>query len=222
MLWTLAAWQRHGPRGRPPATLFEDRSAEDTPPCLPAEDPLDRLRREFAVLGFLCDRHPITLYDALRRSRKTVKARDLERRTGRRVRFAGWLVTGKVVHTKQGDPMEFLTFEDETGLIETTFFPAVYRRFCHLLDGGRPYLLAGRVETDWGATTLTVDHLEPLAPLSVFDGVSGPEGLRANAERPKLACQAGGEPIRPRGDDPQPAIVKRGSYRCENDSKPCG
>ncbi len=222
LLWTLAAWQRHGPRGRPPATLFEDRAAEDTPPCLPAEDPLDRLRREFAVLGFLCDRHPITLYDALRRSRKTVKARDLERRTGRRVRFAGWLVTGKVVHTKQGDPMEFLTFEDETGLIETTFFPAVYRRFCHLLDGGRPYLLAGRVETDWGATTLTVDHLEPLAPLSVFDGVSGPEGLRANAERPKLACQAGGEPIRPRDDDPQPAIVKRGSYRCENDSKPCG
>lgn len=174
LLWTLAAWQRHGSRGRPPATLFEARPADAPPPRLPAEEPLDRLRREFAVLGFLCDRHPITLYDGVRRSRKTVKAHDLGRRTGRRVRFAGWLVTGKVIHTKQGDPMEFLTFEDETGLIETTFFPPVYRRFCHLLDGGRPYLLAGRVETDWGAATLTVDHVEPLVPMPVFDGEIAP------------------------------------------------
>ena len=37
---------------------------------------------------------------------------------------------------KTGEPMEFLTFEDETGLVETTFFPQAYRRFCHLLDRG--------------------------------------------------------------------------------------
>jgi DNA polymerase III alpha subunit len=42
---------------------------------------------------------------------------------GRRVRLAAWLITGKVVHTRHGDPMEFLTFEDETGIVETTFFP---------------------------------------------------------------------------------------------------
>jgi DNA polymerase III alpha subunit len=43
---------------------------------------------------------------------------------GQRVRLAAWLVTGKVVHTRHGDPMEFLTFEDETGIVETTFFPS--------------------------------------------------------------------------------------------------
>ena len=63
-----------------------------------------------------------------------------------RVKFAGWLITGKVIHTKRGDPMEFLTFEDDTGLVETTFFPDTYQRFCHLLDWGRPYLLSGLVE----------------------------------------------------------------------------
>jgi DNA polymerase III alpha subunit len=62
---------------------------------------------------------------------------------GRRVQFAGWLVTGKIVHTRNGDPMEFLTFEDETGIVETTFFPAVYRRFCHR-DRSQPALPAGR------------------------------------------------------------------------------
>ena len=74
--------------------------------------------------------------------------------------FTGWLITGKVVSTKTGDPMEFLTFEDETGIVETTFFPQAYRRFCHIIDRQRPYLLTGKVEEDWGALTLTVDRVE--------------------------------------------------------------
>jgi len=61
------------------------------------------------------------------------------------------------VVTKKGDPMKFVTFEDETGVVETTFFPAAYNRFCHILDYGRPFLLEGKVEENWGATTLTVD-----------------------------------------------------------------
>jgi DNA polymerase III alpha subunit len=73
--------------------------------------------------------------------------------------------------------MEFLTFEDETGIVETTFFPAVYHRFCHMLDRGRPYLLTGRVEQDWGAVTLTVDRVAPLPPLS--------ERLREEGVRPE-------------------------------------
>jgi DNA polymerase-3 subunit alpha/error-prone DNA polymerase len=165
LLWRLAAWQGHDSQDRSPDALFGAR-AEIRVPRLPPEDPLERLRREFAVLGFLGDRHPIILYDDVRRYRQTIKACDLGRRPGRRVRFAGWFVTGKVVHTKHGDPMEFLTFEDETGIIETTFFPVVYRRFCHMLDWGRPYLLTGRVETDWGATTLTVEHVAPLPSCS--------------------------------------------------------
>jgi DNA polymerase-3 subunit alpha/error-prone DNA polymerase len=56
--------------------------------------------------------------------------------------------------------MEFLTFEDETGIVETTFFPQAYRRFCHIIDRQRPYLLTGRVEADWGTTTFTVDRVE--------------------------------------------------------------
>ena len=46
--------------------------------------------------------------------------------------------------------MEFLTFEDETGIVETTFFPQAYLRFCHMIDRNRPYLLTGKEEQDWG------------------------------------------------------------------------
>ena len=58
--------------------------------------------------------------------------------------------------------MEFLTFEDETGLVESTFFPAAYRRFCYMLDRHRPYILTGKVDEDFGAVTLTVDSAAPL------------------------------------------------------------
>jgi DNA polymerase-3 subunit alpha/error-prone DNA polymerase len=79
---------------------------------------------------------------------------------GRRVRLAAWLITGKVVHTRHGDPMEFLTFEDESGIVETTFFPEAYRRFCHMIDRNRPYLLSGTVDSNWGAVTLCVDRVQ--------------------------------------------------------------
>ncbi len=59
--------------------------------------------------------------------------------------------------------MEFLTFEDETGLIETTFFPRVYARFCDLLSQGGPFLIAGRAEEEFGAVTVVVEHVERLS-----------------------------------------------------------
>ena len=164
LMWQLACWlkarsSKSIPQNR---SLFgdADQAQDDPPPPLPPEDEREQLRREFAVLGFLCDRHPMELYAATLQKLRTVKAVDLPRHLGRRVRLAGWLITGKVVTTKHGDPMEFLTFEDETGIVETTFFPQTYHRFCHMIDRNRPYLLTGKVEEDWGAITLTVDRVE--------------------------------------------------------------
>ena len=163
LLWALACRQADRRRSQGQTDLFASGPlavAEAPPPAFPPEDGVTRLRREYAVLGFLCDRHPITLFaDAIEQS-GAVKADRLPDLVGRRVRLAAWLITGKVVHTRHGDPMEFLTFEDETGIVETTFFPGVYQRFCHIIDRNRPYLLAGKVEANWGAVTLTVDRVE--------------------------------------------------------------
>ena len=164
LLWALAVWQRSRSTSTKNRLLFDSKPAlqGDLPPPLPPEDERERLRQEFGVLGFLCDRHPMTLFSNALKRILTVKAVDLPRFIGKHVRLAGWLITGKVVRTKHGDPMEFLTFEDETGIVETTFFPQTYRRFCHMIDRGRPYLLSGKVEEDWGAITLTVDKVEPI------------------------------------------------------------
>jgi error-prone DNA polymerase len=162
LMWALAQWFRECSETSKTRTLFDDDEKSLSLPVLPTQDERERLRREYATLGFLCDRHPMTLYKSARQRTRTVKATHLRQFVGRRICFAGWLITGKKVRTKHGDTMEFLTFEDEGGIVETTFFPAVYERFCHMVDRNRPYLLHGKVEEDWGAITLTVDRVNPL------------------------------------------------------------
>ncbi|OGQ88371.1 MAG: DNA polymerase III subunit alpha, partial [Deltaproteobacteria bacterium RIFOXYC2_FULL_48_10] len=164
-LWAFAAWQKQTHGAHQGCTLFGPGSmgkAVPPVPDLPKENPIERLRREFSVLGFLCAVHPIVLYQDILRDHHTVKARDLPKFTGKTVTFTGWLITGKVVKTKHGDPMKFLTFEDETGVVETVFFPKPYALFCHMLDYGKPYLLSGKLDTNWGALTLTVEETRPI------------------------------------------------------------
>jgi DNA-directed DNA polymerase III PolC len=162
LMWRLAWWRKVQNKRLLVRSLFDAEPSPEPPP-LPPENPRQRLLREFEVLGFLCACHPMKLYREKLEKMRALKVADLPQFIGRRVKTAGWLITGKVVRTKNGDPMEFLTFEDETGIVETTFFPEVYRRFCHMIDRGRPYILWGRVEQDWGALTFTVDTVKPFS-----------------------------------------------------------
>jgi len=54
-------------------------------------------------------------------------ATELHRHVGKRVLCAGLLTTAKPVTTVQDEPMEFATFDDGTGLIETVLFRASTR-----------------------------------------------------------------------------------------------
>ncbi len=161
LLWAFAAWkkQKNSPKKDPGLfDALQDRARKPIPiPQLPPDNPTNLLRQEFSVLGFLCACHPILLFSRPIKEAKTVKARDLSRHIGQRVKFAGWLITGKVVNTKKGEPMKFLTFEDETGMLETVFFPRAYAKFCHTLEYGKPYFLFGKLESDFGAITMTVE-----------------------------------------------------------------
>ena len=107
-------------------------------------------------------RHPLALYRRALAGIRCVPAKDLGRHVGKRVLTVGWLITGRLVETKKGEPMEFLSFEDTTGIYETTFFPRAYDRFCRILASTRPFLLSGKVEEDYSALTLTVEEVRPL------------------------------------------------------------
>jgi DNA polymerase-3 subunit alpha/error-prone DNA polymerase len=157
LLWELAAFRRMLVSGKQ-APLF--RVSLPPAPDLAPPSQEESLRREYRALGFLCGLHPVVLYK--KRVGGRVVSSELQHFAGKRIRFLGWLLTGKLVSTKTGETMEFLTFEDEFGLVETTFFPRVYRRYANILRSGKPYVLHGLVETDFGAVTLTVDKVDGL------------------------------------------------------------
>ncbi|MFT5700345.1 MAG: DNA-directed DNA polymerase III PolC [Desulforhopalus sp.] len=164
LLWQWASFQ-HVKQDRSCGTLFHAPLPE--PPRLPAPDGLILLRREYKVLGFLCHHHPLEFLHINRsQNRKItggfVKIKDLPTRVGQRVTIAAWLLTGKLISTKTGEVMEFLTFEDETSIVETTFFPNIYTNYAHLLQSGRGYKLLGLIEEDFGALTFTVEAVDPI------------------------------------------------------------
>ncbi len=124
-----------------------------------------RLRHELETFGFYLSAHPLDLYAHTLKRVRHVPAKDLHAFVGKRVTTLGWLVTGKTVHTKDGDEMKFVSFEDTTGIYETVFFPKTYSRFCHMLDAFRPFILKGQVQESFGAVTLTVEEMA-FAPTS--------------------------------------------------------
>jgi DNA polymerase-3 subunit alpha/error-prone DNA polymerase len=157
LLWELSCRQKSRHLRSKEQKLFETGQDIPTPP-FPAENIYRRMRLEFAALGFLCHCHPMVLFENALKKQNVTKAKDLPGFVGKHVRIAGLLITAKKVHTKKGKPMEFITFEDETGLVETTFFPKAYSRFCAMLDKNRPFVLSGRVAQEFGAVTMNVVH----------------------------------------------------------------
>jgi DNA polymerase III alpha subunit len=56
--------------------------------------------------------------------------------------------------------MEFATFDDGHGLIETVLFPDTYQARGHVLFDQGPFIFRGKVEEEFGAVTVTVQQIE--------------------------------------------------------------
>lgn len=137
-----------------------------------------RLALELKLFGFPLSCHPLDLFaDQLART-PHIEAKDLPHYIGEDVTLIGWLVTEKVITTKTGEPMEFLTLEDQTALYDAAVFPDVYRRVCHLLATNHAYIVTGRVEEQFSTVTLTVKELRLLtsryeeSPIEVGETIS--------------------------------------------------
>ncbi|HEX9893585.1 MAG TPA: hypothetical protein VGA78_06655, partial [Gemmatimonadales bacterium] len=73
--------------------------------------------------------------------------------------------------------MEFATFDDGDGLIETVIFPEVYRTRGHVLFDQGPFVLRGKVEEEFGAVTLTVLQLDRVERMLTKVASRSPESL---------------------------------------------
>ena len=76
------------------------------------------------------------------------------------MRLIGVLDTTRGTETKRGQLMQFLTLEDETGIFEVTLFPECYRQVRPLLTDGGPYLVEGKVDSQYGSLSVTAFRVE--------------------------------------------------------------
>jgi error-prone DNA polymerase len=149
LLWRLFASQAT----KPPGYL----------PIPPEYSIQQKLAHELALFGFPLSCHPLDLFKGMLAHIPHISAKDLAQHVGEEVTVIGWLITEKIISTKKGEPMEFVTFEDQTGLYDATLFPDTYRRFCHLLGMNQAYAVTGRVEEQFATIALTVRSVKLLA-----------------------------------------------------------
>lgn len=148
LLWRLFASQAAKPPGYLP---------------IPAEYAIQqKLAHELELFGFPLSCHPLDLFKEVLAHTPHLPAKELALHVREEVTVVGWLLTEKIISTKKGEPMEFTTFEDQTGLYDTTLFPEVYRQYCHLLAPNHAYVVTGRVEEQFSTDTLTVKELRLL------------------------------------------------------------
>jgi error-prone DNA polymerase len=150
-----------------PALLWRVFAAQATKPPsflpIPAEySAQKKLHHELTLFGFPLHCHPLDLFTDALTGTPRVPAKDVDQYVGKEVTLIGWLLTEKIVSTKKGEPMDFMTLEDQTGIYDATVFPATYRQYCHLLATNQAYVVTGLVEEQFSTFTVTVKTLQLL------------------------------------------------------------
>ena len=144
-------------------------------PPLPEWNAEARRRAELETLELSLDAHPFALFPALlewaRARRPIVQSTELRRHADREVYLLGWKVTSKHTTTVHDETMCFVTFSDEHGRFEASFFPEVYERCAtELVRGFGPYLIKGKVEVQFGVAELVATHVLLLRRTQVAGG----------------------------------------------------
>ena len=126
----------------------------DTPTLLPFSVE-QKVNYELEILECPLSAHPAALVRSRVGLNGLVKAGELSALIGKRVRLIGVLDTTRGTQTKNGQLMQFLTLEDETGIFEVTLFPRLYRKVRPLLSDGGPYLVTGKVDAQYDSVSVT-------------------------------------------------------------------
>jgi DNA polymerase III alpha subunit len=125
-----------------------------------------RLRDEWAILGFILGPPMLSLFRPQLPS-DLITSRELPDHVGRLVRVAGLVATGRHTPTADGRNMQFVTLEDEEGLIEVTLFPGTCPLVAYLTLG--PYVVTGVVEEQYDVLTVTARSFQPMDKLHPHD-----------------------------------------------------
>jgi error-prone DNA polymerase len=133
-----------------------------TAPMLPGMDDVDRLVADVWATGLSADSHPAELIrDRLERLGAVPVARLSEVEPSRRIRVGG-IVTHRQRPATAGG-VTFMNLEDETGMVNVTCSPGLWRRYRTVARTSAALLVRGTLERAEGVINLRADRLDPVA-----------------------------------------------------------
>jgi len=150
------------------SSLFGDTMPEETITLPPAGevDPRQKLDWERELLGMYVSEHPLSAYSHLMQKfpslADVVRARD-----NQAVTFAGLVSLAKKITTRKGDPMAFVTLEDQHSQIEVIVFPTLYQKELALLEPGTLLQVKGKISQKDAEVKVLADSLSILSEASV-------------------------------------------------------
>jgi len=131
-----------------------------TPPPMKDISFEQKIKNELDIFGFIVSMHPMEYYRSKITNKKIIYAKDLKKYIDKFVKVSGILITAKTILTKDSKLMQFVSFEDETDIFEAVFFPEVYNKFALMLSYQEPYILYGKVESEWDVLSFNVHDIE--------------------------------------------------------------
>ncbi len=116
---------------------------------------------EYEIFGYMVSHHPLDFFDEVN-EKNIVKAADMQKYNGKKIKMIGWYMASKRVTTSKGGIMKFLSLEDKTETFEAVIFPEAYRKYAELTISMGPYLIEGKVDAESG-NNIIVEKLSVLS-----------------------------------------------------------
>jgi len=114
-------------------------------------------------LGFYITGHPLSEYeDILEKFTNTNSSTLKEQNDGDSVRIGGMIRNTKIIKTKKGDLMAFVTLEDLHGSVEIIIFSDLYAKVYDLLTEDISILVRGHLQKDENSVKILADTVIPM------------------------------------------------------------
>ena len=160
------------------------------------------LFNEKDMLGIYVSGHPLEEYRASIESNVTINSltiseydenKSMEEKSydvydGKQVRYAGIIVSKKILNTKSNKLMAFITIEDLYGTVEAVVFPTIYMNYSNLLQNDNIVMVSGKLSVrEDDVTKILVDEITPLKKNArpkikiVTEGLEEKEKIRLNS-----------------------------------------
>jgi len=107
----------------------------------------EMLAQEKEAMGFYFSGHPLKTYSSQLKQIVTSTSRQLIHLPQKQaVTLGGMIASHRVVTTKKGASMAFVSFEDMAGQIEVIVFPDLFKKRAELIQTDKPLVIKGLVE----------------------------------------------------------------------------